>query len=65
MVASHHQLVEDEVSTSRSSITPCGEHVRANVWTEHGASSKTCQTVSEARAWIAIAMNRKPVRAGA
>ncbi len=45
----------------RSSITQAGHLVRANVWTEHGASTKTCHTVSEARAWIAVALNRKPV----
>jgi hypothetical protein len=39
--------------------------VRANVWTEHGASSKTFQTASEARGWVVVASNRKPVRRGA
>lgn len=36
----------------RSNITQCGDLLRANVWTEHGASSKTFRTLSEAQGWI-------------
>lgn len=46
----------------RSSITMAGNLIRANVWTEHGASSKTCLTLGEAHTFISIASNRKPVR---
>lgn len=47
---------------SKSAITPAGTLVRATVWTEHGSSSKTFATASEARAWVPVAINRKPVR---
>lgn len=46
----------------RSTITQAGEHVRATVWTEHGTSSKTFQTVTEARAWIGQQPSRRPAR---
>lgn len=49
---------------SHSTITQAGNLIRANTFTEHGASSKTCLTVSEARAWITLALNRKPFRGG-
>lgn len=43
-------------------ITPCGDLVRVTVWTEHGTSTKTFNTASEARGWINVAINRKPTR---
>lgn len=44
------------------SINAAGALVRATVWTANGTSTKTFNTASEARGWIAIAENRKPVR---
>jgi len=44
-----------------STITACGDLVRATVWTAHGTSTKTFNTASEARGWIAVATNRKPM----
>lgn len=46
---------------SRSVITQAGNLVRATVWTIHGTSTKTFTSLSEARAWIAMALNRKPL----
>lgn len=51
----------DAVMT-RSAITACGDLVRATVWTEHGSSSMTFKTASEARSWVPVAVNRKPLR---
>jgi len=47
----------------KSKLTTTGSGlVRATVWTEHGASSKTFATASEARSWCAVAANRKPAK---
>lgn len=42
-------------------INSCGDLVRATVWTAHGTSTKTFSTASEARGWIAVASNHRPV----
>lgn len=49
----------------RSTITTAGNLIRANVFSVHGASTQTCRTVSEARAFIAMAANRSPVQRNA
>lgn len=46
----------------RHAITPAGDLVRLTVWTEHGTSTKTFRTASEARAYYPIMLNKKPAR---
>ncbi len=43
-------------------IKPAGDLVRLTVWTEHGTSTKTFRTASEARAYYPILLNKKPAR---
>mgnify|MGYP007005604034 CR=1 FL=1 len=43
----------------RTSMTAISLGVRVNVFTEHGACSKTCATVSEAEAFIAAVKANK------
>lgn len=43
----------------RSQVTPCGDLIRATVFTERGTSSKTCHTMAEAQAFIALVKARK------
>lgn len=38
----------------RSKVVPCGKLIRATVFTERGTSSKTCHTMAEAQAFMAL-----------
>lgn len=43
----------------RSKVVPCGSLIRATVFTERGSSSKTCRTMAEAQAFIALVKAKK------
>lgn len=43
----------------RSTITQCGDLIRATVFTERGSSTQTCRTMGEAQSFIALVKARR------
>ncbi len=42
-----------------SKVTPCGDLIRATVFTPQGSSSKTCRTMGEVNAFIALVKTKR------